>query len=283
MTPKRKKMIDIIVWAFLAYLIYCGFLFLVQRHMMFPRSMIPHIPGTEQGMPGVEKLWLDTDFGQVEAWFIPPNRSRSDGRSPALIYAHGNAELIDFWPWQFSKLAKGGIGVLLVEYPGYGRSQGSPSQKSITAAFTAAFDRLSARDDVDAGRIILFGTSLGGGAVCALASQRPAAALVLMSTFSSVKALARKYLAPSFLVLDPFDNIAAVAAFAGPVLVIHGKKDDLIPYSHGLKLYQAAPNGKMITYNCRHNDCPPSWDELFAEIRRYMAQQGVLPADHAAF
>ena len=80
-----------------------------------------------------------------------------------VIFAHGNGELIDYWPDELKKFNDFGLGVLLVEYPGYGRSDGTPTQKSISEAFEAAYDMLVSRPDVDAERIILFGRSVGGG------------------------------------------------------------------------------------------------------------------------
>jgi dipeptidyl aminopeptidase/acylaminoacyl peptidase len=260
----------------LLYLLYCGLLFLLQRLMLYPRYAVQPFYHPASDRPEIEKNWLQTPSGDVECWFIPPEPADDSRPAPAIVYAHGNAELIDYWPGAFGEVAAAGIGVLLVEYPGYGRSRGKPSQKSITHAFTAAYDHLVGRPVVDSGRIVLFGASLGGGAVCALAGRRPAAALVLMSTFTSVRDMARKYLAPSFLVLDPFENLAAVRSYPGPVLVIHGRHDELIPYRHGLRLHQAARKGRLITYDSGHNDCPPDWGKLIGEILTFLRGAGVL-------
>ena len=146
------------------YLVYCGFLFLFQRNILFPRYQIPVPPDGTPAPEGVERIWLDTVSGKVEAWFIPPVLPPGRKSAPAVIFGHGNGELIDFWPRELNSLARMGLGVLLVEYPGYGRSGGHPSQKSIGHVFVDAFDWLVARQDVDADRIVFFGRSLGGGA-----------------------------------------------------------------------------------------------------------------------
>ncbi len=271
---KLNAIIKVAAWPLGLYLAYCGLLFLMQRQMMFPRDFI-EVPAGDPGIAGLERIWVATSFGKVETWFLPPGEKRGSKPAPAVIFAHGNGELIDFWPQELQNFNRIGMGVLLVEYPGYGRSEGSPSQISIEETFAAAYDVLAARKDVDASRIVLFGRSLGGGAVCALTAQRPSAALILMSTFISVRSFAVKYLAPGFLVRDPFENLKAVQNYPGPVLVIHGKFDEVIPYRHGVSLYQAAQKGKMITYESGHNDCPPNWDVFWQDVESFLHTAGI--------
>ena len=169
-----------------------------------------------------------------------------------------------------------GMGVLLVEYPGYGRSEGSPSERSIAEALSAGYDSLVARPDVDPDRIVLVGRSLGGGAICTLAGRRPSAALILMSTFTSIRTMAWRHLLPGFLVRDPFDNLAVVRDYPGPILIIHGTADGVVPYSHGLSLSLAASNSRLITYRCGHNDCPPDWPAFWYEAETFLRESGVL-------
>lgn len=268
-------LIKILTVTLFLYLVYCGFLFVIQRQMLFPRYLLSP-PYHIENISGLEKIWVTTSFGKIESWFLPQTSRRVSGPAPAVIFAHGNGELIDFWPHEFKNLTHLGIGVLLVEYPGYGRSKGSPSQKNITQAFIRAYDMLVARPDVDPSRIILFGRSLGGGAVCTLAAQRPSAALILMSSFVSVRSFASKYLVPDFLVRDSFDSLAVVQAYHGPVLVVHGRFDDVIPYKHGASLYQAARNGQLISYDSGHNDCPPSWDIFWRDFETFLNDCGLV-------
>ena len=272
---KVNIMIKFVTSAFIFYIVYCSFLFLFQRQVIFPRFQIPEFSSKQDDIYGLEKIWLNTSYGKVESWFIPPASRHDKGAYPAVIFAHGNAELIDFWPGEFKNLANIGIGVMLVEYPGYGRSEGSPSQKSITEAFLSAYDTLVARKDVDPDKIMIFGRSIGGGAACALAAERPSAALILKSSFISIQSMASKYFIPGFLVKDPFDNLTVVRSYSKPVLVIHGKYDEIIPYAHGVALYKAAKNGKMITYDCGHNDCPPNWKIFWRDIELFLNGIGI--------
>jgi pimeloyl-ACP methyl ester carboxylesterase len=267
--------VQIVLWGLLIYLAWCGLLFLFQRRIVYPGTGI-HAPASSAAdhIPGLERVWLNTSYGKVESWFLPPLRGA--GPAPAVIFAHGNAELIDFWPEQFEALRRLGMGVLLVEYPGYGRSEGTSSQQTVTEAFVVAYDTLVARHGVDPSRVVLLGRSLGGGAVCALAAKRPAAALILLSTFTSVRPLAWKFLVPGLLVRDPFDNLAVVRAYAGPVLVAHGTRDGLIPYSHGVALSRVAQRGRLLTYDAGHNSCPPDWREFWAEVEGFLREAGIL-------
>jgi fermentation-respiration switch protein FrsA (DUF1100 family) len=244
---------------------YWALLFFAQRSMLYPRpplSMAPARPAD------AGQVWLQTSFGKVEAWYLAPAVA-SNVRAPLLIFTHGNGELIDFWPGEFDPAREWGMGVLLVEYPGYGRSEGSPSERSITEAVLAAHDWARAQPGIDPNRIIPYGRSLGGGAAMALASQRPAPALILESTFSSVAAFARGFFAPGFLIRDRFDTLTAVKDFKGPILVLHGSQDTIVPPQHGADIAAAAPRAKLIWLPCGHNDCPRPWNEIKAFLAEH--------------
>jgi fermentation-respiration switch protein FrsA (DUF1100 family) len=271
--------VKLITWVVFGYMLWCGFLFIMQRQIIFPRGAIGSPPGLTKKIPGFERLWITKKYGSVETWLFAPVYVPPDNPAPAVIFAHGNAELIDFCPEELLPFTKMGLSVLLVEYPGYGRSDGRPSQNSIREVMTDAYDMLAARKDVDAKRIVLFGRSVGGGAVCTLAAQRPSAALILQSSFTSTRSFAARYLVPPFLVLDPFDNLSVVKNYAKPVLIIHGTYDEIISYSHGVALHRAARKGKMITYACGHNDLPPDQRVYWNDIRLFLATNGILSND----
>jgi pimeloyl-ACP methyl ester carboxylesterase len=268
-------LLKFLLWTFGIYAVYCGLLFVLQRQIMFPRGMIPQ-PG--QDLPkiaGLARIWLQTDSGKIEAWLVPPAAGSAAGSSPAVIFGHGNGELIDYWPEELMGFNRLGFAVMLVEYPGYGRSTGTPSQKSITDAFVRAYDTLAARKDIDPTRIVLVGRSLGGGAVCALSLKRPSAAMILMSTFTSARSFAKRYLAPPFLVRDPMDNLAAVRKYNGPILIMHGRQDTVIPYSHGNALKNASVRGRLITYEAGHNDCPPDWTIFWSDVAAFLRENKI--------
>ena len=248
---------------------YWTFLFVWQRALLFPA---PPLAGAPARPGDAEVVRLEIGGGTVEAWYLPP-LVRANAPAPLLLFAHGNGELIDYWPSAFDEPRRWGLAVLLVEFPGYGRSAGAPSQRSLTAAVVAAFDWARRQPSVDPTRIIAYGRSVGGGAAAALAGERPVAAMILESTFSSVPVFARRFGAPGLLVRDRFDNLAAVRRFTRPLLILHGEHDQIIPVAQGRALHAAQPASEFHMMPCGHNDCARPW----AVIKRFLLLHRLLP------
>jgi hypothetical protein len=266
----RSGLLAIASLAVAAVAAWWALLFLLQRSVLYPAPLAASGAGDLPSVGG-RSVWLEHAAGRSEAWLLPPSPAPA-APGPLLIFAHGNGELIDFWAGAFETPRQWGASVLLVEFPGYGRSPGRPSQASITEAMVAAYDWAGAQAGVDPGRVVAWGRSLGGGAVCALARERALAALVLESTFTSVKSLARRFGLPGLLVRDPFDNLAFLRRFPGPTLVLHGEGDDLIAPEHGRRLHAAAARSELHLLPCGHNDCPRPW----ALVRRFLVAHEIL-------
>ena len=257
----------------IAYALYGVLVFALQRRLIYPGRAI-----RVTGPPpvGVVPITIVTATGRGVAWFMPPlQRSRGE-RRPVVICFHGNGEVIDFLPEQFEGFVRLGMGVLLVEYPGFGRSTGNPTEESITEAAVAAYDAVLQREEVDPERVVVFGRSLGGGAACALAARRPSRALILQSAFTSTRPFARNFLAPGFLLRDVFDNAAVVAGYRQPLLLVHGSSDTIVPVGHSRLLQRLAPNARLVEFPCGHNDFPPDWREFYRVVTVFLQETGVL-------
>ena len=259
----------LVVGRVLAFVIlgYFVLMFALQRRMAFPGTLRDSLRPVASAPRGVTQVWLEASFGPVEAWFFS---AEGDVHKPTIIFAHGNGELIEDWQREMERLAVAGLNALLVEFPGYGHSRGRPSRSTLREAFTLAFDWLVERYDVDADRIVAHGRSLGGGVAGDLALNRPIRALVLQSTFSSASAFARENFVPGFLVRDRFDNRRAVSDFSGPVLVMHGIRDDVIPYAHAEALAAAREGLDVIELDCAHNDCASEWPRVVASLTAFL-------------
>jgi uncharacterized protein len=243
----------------------------VQSMLAFP--YIPpsaQIPGAVEAVGG-EVIWLDVDGKRVEAWFLPAHRA---GAAPLIMNTHGNGELIDQWAERIGPLRDAGLGVMLVEYPGYGRSAGRPSEKSITATMLAAYDWATQQPRVDASRIVAHGRSMGGGAAGQLAKRRPLAALILESTYTSLADMVMAHGVPDLLVSNRFDTWSALRQYRGPVLIIHGSGDEVIPVAHARRLATASARARFVELPCHHNDCPPQWELVLG----FLAENGVSTA-----
>jgi fermentation-respiration switch protein FrsA (DUF1100 family) len=220
----------------------------------------------------VTQVWLRPSFGRVEAWYF----DAGEGPGPTVVFAHGNGELIDDWQGEMESLRAAGVSGLAVEFPGYGFSEGSPSRAAIRETFNQAHDWLVNEVGTAAEGIVAYGRSLGGGAAADLAMDRRVGALALQSTFTSAAAMARQMLLPGFLVRDRFDNRRAVAAFGGPVLLMHGLRDDVISYRHAEGLAAAREGLEVTPLDCAHNDCGPQWPFILSQLTGFLSKNGLL-------
>jgi pimeloyl-ACP methyl ester carboxylesterase len=265
-------------------LVIAGLLLLnfVAMYFLQPTFTFPRPPATAARPQTLvdargEDLWSEVDGQRVEAWLLPVAGAGTIPE-PLLIYMHGNGELIDQWAEEFAPLRAAGIHVLLVEYPGYGRSSGVPSEASVTAALLAAYDRVVADPRVDARRVVGYGRSLGGAAIAQLAARRPLAALVLESTFTSMADLLRRYYVPDMLVRNRFDTRRVLAKFSGPIMLLHGEFDEVIGVAHARALKAAQPGAELHEFRCGHNDCPQQWELVLG----FLATNGVCRANEEA-
>lgn len=258
----------------ISYAGYAVLVFAAQRQVLYPGTSI-QVEG--EAPAGIIRIEVVTASGSGEAWFMPPVAVDRGERRGVVIFFHGNGEVIDALPKQVEGFREMGLGVLLVEYPGFGRSEGEPDETSISATAVAAYDALLKRDEVDPERIVIFGRSLGGGPACALAARRPSAALILQSAFTSTKPFARRFFAPEFLVRDRFDNAAVVAVYKQPILLFHGSRDTVVPPEHSRQLQRLAANARLVEFPCGHNDLPPDRSEFYRIIAAFLMEAGVIP------
>jgi fermentation-respiration switch protein FrsA (DUF1100 family) len=247
----------------------------IERAMLFHPQSAEQVPSALR-TDGLRRLWIDSDQGRVEAWLLPGRGVSEDRPGPAVVFAHGNAELIDHWPERLAPYRALGVSVVLPEYRGYGRSAGSPSEAAITDDLRALHALLSEHPLIDDARLVYHGRSLGGGAMCTLVRTHPPRALILESTFTSVTDIARRMYVPSFLIADPFDNLGAVRGYQGPLLVLHGSEDQTIPIEHGRRLARAHANAELVVYASGHNDMPPPGSDYWARIERLLRRAEVI-------
>jgi fermentation-respiration switch protein FrsA (DUF1100 family) len=273
--------IRLILGAIVAYVLYAGLVFSLQRRVLYPGAghvPLPSAPGSLR--PGTEAVSLSTSGGVVGAWYAPARADMEERRAPAAIVFHGNAEFAVDLVGPFAPLSKLGVGALYVEYPGFAGSGGRPSEASILEAATAGYDWLIDRPEVDPERVFAIGRSLGAGVAAALSRERPLTALVLWSPFVSVGYMAlRRYGLPPFLARDRFDSREALSTYAGPVLLFHGREDRVIPYRHAMILAGVRGDAALVPWDCGHNDCPPTPSQFWEPLSDFLLQNRILRSD----
>jgi hypothetical protein len=233
------------------------------RFVLFPTWVLRKDPPRPSLLDG--EVWtLETDAGPIEAFFFP-----AAPRAPTVIFAHGNGELIDDHLALARWYRAEGFTVLLPEYRGYGRSHGTPTEDSLVRDFVAFLDRLHGHAAVDPRRIYFHGRSLGGAVLIAAASKHAPRAMVLESTFSSIRELARERGFPGLLVAASFDSQSALRNAPFPVLLIHGTRDDIVPFTHAERLAQATTRHTLVPLDCRHNDCPLATADVLRFLRAH--------------
>lgn len=246
------------------------------RSVIFPRSMATPLEGAAETIRGLERLHIASDEGPVEAWFVRGDGVDAEHPGPAVMFAHGNAELIDYQLVMIEGYRRMGVSVMLCEFRGYGRSGGRPSQQHIHDDYMRAYELLGKRPDVDASRIVFHGRSIGTGVACDLARVHRPAAMILTSPMTSITAMAARDWLPSFCVSDPFDNLSVVKQLDGPLLIMHGKRDEVIPFEHGKTLAAAAKHGMFVEFNCGHNDVPIESREFWRAIETFLRTSGIV-------
>ncbi len=215
---------------------------LAVKFIFFPEKVIELYP-TQWELTFEEILFESPDGLKLHGWFFPggpPNRT--------LIYFHGNAGNIGDRLPKIKKLHGLGMNVFLFDYRGYGGSEGKPSLTGAVDDSLAAYRWVVARPDVDPNHIILYGESLGGALALEVARQERHAAVILESTFTSVRDMAKSFyrLIPRFLVPDVYRSIDTIRQVHEPILILHGLRDGVVPHTMGKRLYEAAPQPKRF-------------------------------------
>ncbi|MCS6867058.1 MAG: alpha/beta hydrolase [Gemmataceae bacterium] len=235
-----------VLFILLTYLVIITVLGFVERFLVF------HPLSADQAwLPPADAQTQEVTFPSVDgtplvAWWLPP-RQPSAG---AILYAHGNGGNITHRGKVAAQLRQElGAGVLLFDYPGYGKCPGTPTEAGCYAAAGGAYRWLLDVANIAPERVIVYGESLGGGPAVELARRVEHRALVLVFCFTSLPAVAKDHypFLPTFTLMRMrFDNLAKMPQCRRPVFITHGTDDRVVPFYHAEQLYAAAPEPKFL-------------------------------------
>jgi uncharacterized protein len=274
----RVGAIVLVVVAVLAASI--GLLWAFQRRLIYLPSPGP-VPPAATMLPGAEDVAFPTADGlRLKGWFVPPVDNPEQPTSnpgPAVLVCNGNGGDRSMRAGLAAELARMGLAVLLFDYRGYGGNPGSPTEEGLADDARAALEYLAGRPEVDPGRVVYLGESLGAAVALRLAVERPPAALVLRSPFASLAEVGRRHypvLPVSLLLRDRYDSAAVVGRLTAPLLVVAGSRDRIVPVSHSRRLFAAAPQPKRLVVldGADHNDHDlHAGPRLVGELRAFLA------------
>jgi pimeloyl-ACP methyl ester carboxylesterase len=240
-------------------------LFAGQRALIYPAPQPARSPSDGLG----ELLRLPSTVALLSA---PPPAA------PVIVHFHGNGEQLADLGRVMAALRTGGSGILAVEYPGYGLAPGTPSEGSLLSAGREALTYLRDRLGIAPERIVLQGQSLGSGVASQLAAEGHGKALVLISPFTSMSDLAGRIF-PALplhrLVRDRFDTRGVARSVRVPVLIVHGDRDEIVPFPMGEELARIFPDARLMRVEgAHHNDLWLSHGrELSSAIAAFVGQR----------
>lgn len=247
--------------------------FLDQVFVYHPAPWIDRNWARISGLPLEEVRFQAADGTALFGWYVEA------GRAPGVVlWCHGNAGNIIHRLENLAALYHVGLSVFLFDYRGYGLSAGRPSEDGLYQDALAAYSYLTTTRRTAPGRVVLFGRSLGAAVAGEVASQRPAAGLILESAFPSVADLARAHyygLPAHLLLVARFDLARRLRAIRMPVLVIHGDRDTTVPVQLGRQVFEAAQGPKefYLVDGADHNDLYEiGGADYFRRLRRFVAE-----------
>ena len=261
-------------------LLLVAYLLLLLLMMIFEESFIffptRYNGGPQWRPPGLafEDVFFTADDGtRLHAWYLPHDNPRA-----VILFAHGNAgNLADRAPVVEYLRHKLRSSVMIFDYRGYGRSEGTPDEQGVLADARAARRELARRAGVDESDVVLLGRSIGGAVMVDLAAEDGARGLVLQSTFSSMPELAAyhyPWLPVRTFMRTRLESIDKISRYHGPLLQSHGDADNIIPDQFGRRLFEAAnePKQFFVLPGGNHNDPDPP--EYLEALDRFIGELG---------
>ncbi len=221
--------------------------------VFYPQRTLDYTPQAF-GLASKDIQFVSGDGKRLHGWYFP-----SPQKGPVVLFCHGNAGNISHRLDNIQGLRSWGLGVFIFDYRGYGRSEGSPSEKGIYEDGLSAYDYLVRVEGVSPDEIVVFGRSLGGAVALEIGLERKVRALIIESAFTSLRDMAKAmplFRPVSALMPVHYNNIAKISSVHVPILVFHGTQDELVPFSMAEALFDAAAEPKSFypIQGAGHND-----------------------------
>ena len=249
----------------LVYFIITIFLFFYQRKLLYYPGENNYLDDTSLNHQ-IEKVYISSDQKLV-AWYFKKNP-----KYKTLLFFHGNAGKIDNRIYKLNEFSKLNINYLIFAYRGFSGNEGNPSEKGLYKDSRAVKYWLNLNNIQDS-EIILYGESLGTAIAVDLAKEFDFSAIILESPFTSMTELAKKYYSffpVKLLLKDKYETIKKLDKINSPILVMHGAKDNIVPFDMGLKVYENANSPKYNYFNDYDDHMMDYNEDLIKSIKNFI-------------
>jgi len=245
---KLKGLLMLGIWIVItitgAYIIFVGILFIFQSHYIYyPERVLSADPG-DIGLNFESVSFETTDGVKLSGWFVP-----SEGARGVILFCHGNAGNISHRLESIQIFHQLGLDVFIFDYRGYGQSEGKPTEQGTYKDAEAAWQYLTEERQVNPNEVIVFGRSLGGAVAAWLAQSHTPGALILESTFTSLPDIAGTlypYIPVRLLLRFHYNTAEYLGRVNCPVLIVHSRNDEIMPFNHGRRLFEMAKKPKKF-------------------------------------
>lgn len=230
-----RKILKLCLFFGITFVIYLSVLYFLQNELIFYPSKDYQSP-RDIAMPVFqEQPLIAWDKMRIMTWYSPGQKDK-----PAILFFHGNAGQISGFAKHFDPFIKQGYSVLIMEYRGFGNTFGVLEEETVLNDAVVAFDFLKQNGHE---RIVFYGYSFGTAVAMGLTGKRTPSAIVLTAPFYSLERVVKEKPVPfaSFVLKNKFLSHEHMVNIHSPLLIIHGKKDQLIPFVHGRDLFELAP------------------------------------------
>jgi fermentation-respiration switch protein FrsA (DUF1100 family) len=265
---KETKMLRLLVYLGLVVLLLGGVRFVLPLFVFMPSARIEYTPSS-LGVSYDDVDLTTSDNVRLHGWHIPAPNARA-----TLLFFHGNAGNISHRLSSIKIFLDLGLSVFIIDYRGYGQSEGKPSIDGTKLDALAAWRWLTESKKIPPGKVIVFGRSLGGAVAMELTRAANPGALILESTFSSLSDMAPfpSFIAPFLLGGDFWNSVETASGLTVPTLSIHSPQDEIVPYRQGRRVFEAVAGEKaFLEIQGDHNSgFLDSFDDYVAGLDRFL-------------
>lgn len=240
-----KSLVSILGILVFFYIVFLGYVYLFQHRLVYVPSRDIVAEPSQIGLAYEEMFIEVTEGNSIHAWFIPAEEKKG-----VVLFCHGNAGNISHRLQTIEILHNLNMSVMIFDYQGYGKSDGRPGENKTYQDAMASWKYLTEEMSIKPDKIFIMGRSLGGAVAADLAVNTDPAGIILESTFTSAKDIGAElfsFLPVRLLSRFEYNTMSKLRQISSPLMIVHSPGDEIIPYAHGLKLYENARKPRYFT------------------------------------